>query len=58
VPVILKFITRLGIQQGTSHLYGLTPLAACQVGGCCKPLSAVLPQSATSVPVCFVRIPT
>jgi uncharacterized ParB-like nuclease family protein len=29
--VILKFITRLGIEQGTSNLYGLTPLAACQV---------------------------
>lgn len=33
VPVILKFITRLGIEQGSSNLYGLTPLAACQV--CC-----------------------
>lgn len=31
VPVILKFITRLGIEQGSSNLYGLTPLAACQV---------------------------
>lgn len=28
---MLKFITRLGIEQGTSNLYGLTPLAACQV---------------------------
>lgn len=31
VPLILKFITRLGIEQGSSNLYGLTPLSACQV---------------------------
>lgn len=31
MPLILKFITRLGIEQGSSNLYGLTPLAACQV---------------------------
>jgi hypothetical protein len=30
VPIILKFLTRLGAQQG-SDLYGPTPLAACQV---------------------------
>jgi len=42
VPLILKFITRLGIEQGSSNLYGLTPLAACQVStwqsarGCCE----------------------
>lgn len=32
MPLILKFITRLGLEQGSSNLYGLTPLAACQVG--------------------------
>uniref|UniRef100_A0A383W857 glutamate--tRNA ligase n=1 Tax=Tetradesmus obliquus TaxID=3088 RepID=A0A383W857_TETOB len=30
VPIILKFLTRLGAQEG-SNLYGPTPLAACQV---------------------------
>lgn len=31
MPLILKYLTRLGIQQGTGNLYGPTPLAACQV---------------------------
>jgi hypothetical protein len=30
-PVILKYLTRVGIQAGKVNLYGPTPLAACQV---------------------------
>lgn len=50
MPVILKFITRLGIEQGTSNLYGLTPLAACQVGHCSRCSTAAAPPLA-----CVVR---
>eukprot|EP00878_Enallax_costatus_P010415 GHUV01010871.1.p1 GENE.GHUV01010871.1~~GHUV01010871.1.p1 ORF type:complete len:501 (+),score=123.71 GHUV01010871.1:69-1571(+) len=31
VPLILKYLTRVGFQDRVSNLYGLTPLAACQV---------------------------
>eukprot|EP00882_Tetradesmus_deserticola_P022908 GHRQ01024902.1.p1 GENE.GHRQ01024902.1~~GHRQ01024902.1.p1 ORF type:complete len:295 (-),score=11.31 GHRQ01024902.1:452-1336(-) len=40
-PIIVKFLTRLGAQNG-SNLYGPTPLSACQVGvsstACCYDL--------------------
>lgn len=32
-PLILKYLTRVGVQDGVSNLYGPTPLAACQVRG-------------------------
>ena len=31
IPVILRYVARLGVQAGSSGLYGADPLAACQV---------------------------